>query len=117
MNELRLTGLIAATHTPFKANGSLNLDAVARQAEHLLKHGIEVAFIGGSTGESQSLCTEERAQLAERWMQVSRGSRLKVVVHVGSNCLQDARQLSAQASKLGAAAVAAIAPYYFKPKS
>jgi N-acetylneuraminate lyase len=117
MNKLKLTGLVAATHTPFKADGSLNLAAVEGQAEHLLRHDIGAAFIGGSTGESQSLSYEERRQLTQRWMEATRGTPLKVVVHAGSNCLGDARNLATQAEKLGAAAIAAIAPYYFKPRN
>lgn len=117
MNALKLHGLVAATHTPFTADGDLNLSAVEPLAEHLLKHGITTAFIGGSTGESQSLSTSERLQLAEQWMKVTSGTRLKVVVHVGSNCLRDARQMAGLSQKLGAAAIAAIAPYYFKPRS
>ncbi|MCU0702735.1 MAG: dihydrodipicolinate synthase family protein [Fimbriiglobus sp.] len=114
---VKLTGLVAATHTPFHADGSLNLAAVERQAEHLIRSGVGTAFIGGSTGESHSLAVDERLQLAERWAAVARGSELRFVVHVGSNCLADARRLAAQAQTLGAAAVAALAPSYFKPKS
>jgi N-acetylneuraminate lyase len=40
---------------------------------------------------------------------------LKVVVHVGSHSLPDARELAAHAQEIGAAAVSALAPGYFKP--
>lgn len=117
MNKLRLKGLVAATHTPFGADGSLNLAAIEAQAAHLLRCGVGTAFIGGSTGESQSLTNEEKRQLTKRWMEVTRGSDLGVVVHVGSNCLFEAKALAAQAQELGAVAIAAIAPYYFKPRA
>jgi N-acetylneuraminate lyase len=61
-----LVGIVAAVHTPFRADGSLNLDAVQAQAAHLRVHGIELAFVGGSTGESHSLSLEERRDLARR---------------------------------------------------
>jgi N-acetylneuraminate lyase len=112
-----LTGLVAATHTPFHADGGLNLAAVERQAELLLRHGVAAAFVGGSTGESQSLTVGERLALAQRWAEVARGTPLRVVVHVGSNCLADARTLAAQAQALGATAIAALAPSYFKPRT
>ena len=112
-----LHGFVAATHTPFKTDGSLNLAIVERQAAHLIQQKIPVAFIGGSTGESQSLPVEERRALATRWFEVVRGSELNVVVHVGSNCLDDARSLAAQAEQLGAAAISALAPSYFKPRT
>jgi N-acetylneuraminate lyase len=114
---MKMHGLVVAAHTPFTADGTLNLAAVEKQAAHFMKHKLEIAFIGGSTGESQSLSLDERLQLATRWFEVVRGSPLKVVVHVGSNSLPEACALARQAEKLGAAAVAAFAPCYFKPRS
>ena len=116
-NPHPLHGLVAATHTPFAADGSLRLDAVECQAAHLAAAGVGHVFIGGSTGESASLTLKERLDLAERWMDVTRGSALRVVVHVGGNCLEEARMLAAQAGSLGAAAISALAPSYFKPRS
>jgi N-acetylneuraminate lyase len=115
--DLRLTGLIAATHTPFHRDGSLNLAIVEKQAAHLLANGVHTAFIGGTTGESHSLSLEERLALATRWLEVARATKLRVIVHVGSNCLGDAASLAAQAQKLGALAISALSPSYFKPPS
>jgi N-acetylneuraminate lyase len=112
-----LHGLTAATHTPFHSDGSLNLSSVEKQCDHLLRSGVSAAFIGGTTGESASLTVAERLALAERWMAVSKDTALRVVVHVGSNCLADSRTLAAQAETLGATAISALAPSYFKPHS
>ncbi len=112
-----IRGLVAATHTPFRTDGSLNLEMVRPQAEHLKRIGVETVFIGGSTGESHSLSLEERLALAEMWAAVCRATGTRLVVHVGSNCLRDARAMAAQAEKLGAEAIAATAPSYFKPAS
>jgi N-acetylneuraminate lyase len=46
-----------------------------------------------------------------------KGTSLRFVVHVGANCLADAKQLAAHAQTLGADAIACVAPSYFKPKS
>jgi N-acetylneuraminate lyase len=112
-----LTGLIAATHTPFNTQGELCLASVERLAHHLIQNEIKTVFIGGTTGESHSLTLAERLALAERWLQVTRGTPMQVIVHVGSNCLADARTLAAQAEHLGALAISALAPSYFKPRS
>src|SRR5271170_4574767 len=112
--NVKLLGLVAATHTPFDADGQLNLAAVAKQAEHLHRAGVNAVFICGSTGESHSLTVAERLALAQRWSEVVRGSKLRLVVHVGSNCLADARALAGQAQTLGVAAIAALSPSYFK---
>lgn len=114
---IKLHGLVAATHTPFNSNGELNLGIVEKQIEHLLGDGVKTAFVGGSTGECHSLTVEERLLLSQRWADVVRGSEMQFIVHVGSNCLSDARRLASQAQSLGATAIAALAPSYFKPRT
>jgi N-acetylneuraminate lyase len=114
-SSARLHKLVPAVHTPLQPNGSLNLAAVEHQVAHLLQNGIKIAFIGGSTGECHSLTTEERRQLAQRWTDVTRGTDMRFVVHVGSNSLSDARNLARHAESVGALAISALAPSYFKP--
>lgn len=113
----RLHGLVTATHTPFHADGSLNLDVLETQAAFLQERSVSTVFIGGSTGESHSLTFEERHLLAKGWMAATKGTPMRVVVHVGSNCVADSKALAGQAEDLGAAAIAALAPMYFKPKN
>ena len=109
----RLRGLVAATHT----DGSLNLAIVEKQAAHLLSNNVSIVFIGGTTGECSSLSLDERRALAKRWMEVARGTAMRVVIHVGANALADSRVLAADAQQLGAHSIAALPPSYFKPRS
>jgi len=113
----KLHGLVAATHTPFDAEGRLNLSVVQHQAAHLRRSGAQAVFIGGTTGEGHSLSVVERRALAEEWAAVVKGSPLRVVLHVGANCLADARTLAEHAQQLGVSAIAAVAPSYFKPRT
>jgi N-acetylneuraminate lyase len=108
-------GLVAATHTPFDAGGELNLTVVEAQAAGLVRDGVLAAFVGGTTGECSSLTVDERMKLAGRWRDVVKGSKLGLVVHVGANCLADAKALAAHAQSLGAVAISALSPSYFKP--
>lgn len=110
-----LTGLIAAPHTPMNEDYSLNLRVVPRQVEILLSNGVRGAFICGSTGESHSLTVSERMQVAEAWKQAIGTRPLKLIVHAGHNCLEDAKSLAAHAQAIRADAVAVMAPCYFKP--
>jgi N-acetylneuraminate lyase len=112
-----LTGLIAATHTPFHKDGSLNLAAVETQAAHLLANDVNTVFIAGTTGEGHLLTSDERKALAARWMDVARGSAMRVIVHVGHASVAEAAALAAHAQSTGALAVAALAPNYFKPRT
>lgn len=109
-----LSGIIPATHTPFRADGRLNLEAVDRQAALTVEMGLSGVFIAGTTGEFASLSVAERKDLAARWVKAA-GDSLKVAVHVGHNCQGEAQELAAHAKEIGAAAVAVVAPSYFRP--
>jgi N-acetylneuraminate lyase len=111
---LKLRGLVAPVFTPFRADGSLNLDKVEQQAQHLARQGVVGVFVAGTTGEGLSLTIAERQQLLERWIAVV-GKRLPVIAHVGHNCLADAKALAAHAQRAGATAIAAVPPSYYKP--
>jgi N-acetylneuraminate lyase len=111
---LRLTGLIAAPHTPMNADGSLNVSAISAQAQLLQESGVRGAFICGTTGESLSLSIAERMAVMKAWEKAAQG-KLKLVVHVGSNSLTDARALAAHAADCRADAIAVMAPNFFRP--
>jgi hypothetical protein len=63
INGMKLDGLIAAAHTPMNDDFSVNYEQVPAQAGHLAKLGIRGVFVGGTTGECQSLMTGERQKL------------------------------------------------------
>lgn len=111
-----LSGLIPAPHTPFHADGGLNLSAVDLQAELLRESGLTSAFIGGTTGEWASMTLDERRALAEKWIGAAGGS-FQVAVHVGGNCQSEAVELAGHARAAGAKAVAAIFPSYYRPET
>lgn len=117
LQQERFTGLIAATHTPFHADGSLRVEIIDKQAEALLRDGASGVFICGTTGEGLSMTVAERMAVAERWIAVAKGSPLRVIVHVGANVLGESAEIAAHAQSHGAAAVAMIAPNFFKPDS
>jgi N-acetylneuraminate lyase len=111
----KLRGLVAATHTPFHADGSLAPEVVPLQAAHLARHGVRTAFITGSTGESHSLTRDERLAVYQAWAAAGPANGVEVVAHAGSNCLEDAKVFAAAAADHGFLATAALAPSYFKP--
>lgn len=109
----KLTGIIAAPFTPMHNDGSLHLSQVAVLVEHLIAQQIKGVFIAGSTGEGPSLTVEERMQLAEAFVKAS-DKRLFTFVHVGHNSLWEAKKLAAHAQQIGADAISATVPTYFK---
>ena len=109
----RLTGLVAATHTPMHADCTLNLDVAGQVVEHLIGSGISALYVAGSTGEGMSLTAAERRDVAQAYVSAADG-RLPVAVQVGSNSLSDSCDLAAHAQSIGADVVSANAPSYFK---
>ncbi len=112
----RYTGLIAATFTPMHEDGTLRLDRAAPMVEFLQRSGIQAIYVVGSTGEGVSLSVRERREAAEAFVRAAKG-RLPVIVQVGHTSLTEARELAAHAQDIGADAVSAVPPFYFKPSS
>ena len=111
---MKTNGLIAAPPTAFRADGGIDLGVVAPLAEHLRQQGVVGVFVNGTTGEGMSLASDEREQLAVEWRkQLPAGLRL--FVHVGHNSLAESQRLARHAQAIGADAIAAIAPGFFKP--
>jgi N-acetylneuraminate lyase len=111
-----LRGLIAAPHTPFRPHGAVALDVISLQARLLALNGVAGAFICGTTGEGASLTSEERREVATAWM-AAKPAALSVIVHVGHLSLGEACAFARHAEEIGADAIAAIAPSFFRPAS
>lgn len=116
LQKNRFRGLIAAPFTPFHADGTVAEGQIEALADRLVADGVRGAFVCGTTGEGASLTTAERMLVAERWVRATR-DRLEVFVHVGHTSVADARDLAAHAQRIGADAIGALAPYFFKPGS
>ena len=108
-----LSGLVAATLTPIGEDGSVNVEAIPRVVDHLERTGVSGIYICGSTGEGISLTSEERRAVAEAYVKAAKG-RLQTVVQVGHNSMAEAQALAAHAAEIGADAISATAPSYFK---
>lgn len=114
--SFRIEGLVAAPHTPMHPDGRINMGAIDRQAALLHSSGVAGVFVCGTTGEGLSMTSAERMDVAARWIQVA-PKGLTVIVHVGHASVTEARALAAHAEKSGAAAIGAMAPFFFKPSS
>ena len=111
------TGLVPAALTPFDPAGDLNPRAIEAHAALLAGNGAAAVFVAGTTGEFCSLTLAERTTLVAGWAAVLKGTAVRLIVHVGSNCLADSRRLAEHAEACGAAAIAMVSPSYFKPRS
>ncbi|MGA3488427.1 4-hydroxy-tetrahydrodipicolinate synthase [Micromonosporaceae bacterium DT55] len=107
--------LITAMVTPFAADGSLDLDGVARLATHLVdeQHN-DALVISGTTGESPTTTDAEKEQLLRTVVEAV-GDRAKIIAGVGTNDTRHTIELAATAEKAGAHGLLVVTPYYNKP--
>lgn len=111
----KIKGLIDAPFTSFHPNGDLNLEPIPTYAAMLMANGMKGVFINGSSGEGYMLTVDERKQLTKAWIDaVGENPDFKVIVHVGSCCVRDARELARHAAELGAWGIGAMAPPFPK---
>ncbi|MCB0044744.1 MAG: dihydrodipicolinate synthase family protein [Caldilineaceae bacterium] len=111
-----ITGLVAAVFTPMHEDGSINFARIHPMVEQLLAEGVCGLYVCGSTGEGVSLTTPERMDVTAAFVKAS-AERAPVIVQVGHNSLEEARNLAAHAEEVGADAISATPPTYFKPSS
>lgn len=95
------------------ADGSLNPGMIDAQAKLLVENNVNGAFICGTTGEGMSLSTDERLQVAEKWVAVAPHT-LRVIVHVGHQAISVSQTLAAHAERIGACAFATVGPTFFR---
>lgn len=112
----KLTGLIAAPHTPFDAHGEVNYPVIDSIAEHLIDQGVKGVYVLGTTGEGIHCSVEERKKVAERWVAASHG-KLSITLHTGALSIADSLALSRHADTLDIFATSVIGPCFFKPGS
>jgi 4-hydroxy-tetrahydrodipicolinate synthase len=106
--------MLTAMVTPFGDDGSVDLDAVARVADHLVRHGNDGLVVSGTTGESPTTTVEEDGQILAA-VKDAVGDRATVVAGVGTNSTAHSVELAEQAAKIGVDAMLVVTPYYSKP--
>jgi 4-hydroxy-tetrahydrodipicolinate synthase len=106
--------VLTAMVTPFRADGSLDLEAAQRLAAHLVDHGHDGLVVSGTTGESPTTSDDEKERLVRAVVEAV-GDRAKVVAGSGTNDTHHTIELSRAAEKAGAHGLLIVTPYYNKP--
>jgi 4-hydroxy-tetrahydrodipicolinate synthase len=104
----------AATTTPFRADGSADIDAFAEHCSWLVGEGVAGLVPNGSLGEYECLLDNERFRLTQAAIEAAQG-RVPVVPGVSGKSAAEACRWAGQAAEAGAAAVMALPPTSHKP--
>ncbi|WP_417209537.1 dihydrodipicolinate synthase family protein [Antarctobacter sp.] len=106
-----IAGMLPATVTPFKADGSVNYDMIPRVIDHVFAGGAKGTVPIGGTGEYTMLSNAERARIVEVTAEASKG-RGPVIAGLLSPGYADNMQVARDAKAAGADAVMLILPFY-----
>ncbi len=114
MSTRYLSGSAVALVTPFKADSSVDTDALRRLVQFHLEAGTDIIITCGTTGESPTLSGDEQSAIIHT-VKSEAGNNIIVAAGAGTNDTKHAVELAKNAEKAGAAAILSVAPYYNKP--
>ena len=114
MALIDLKGMGIALVTPFKADGSVDYEALMKLVEYQVGNGADYLVVLGTTAETPTLTEHEKEEIKRRVvMQVRR--RIPVVLGVGGNCTRAVVDTLRQIDLQGVDAILSVVPYYNKP--
>ena len=106
--------ILTAIVTPFKADGSVDLERFRALAAHLVANGSDGLVVTGTTGEAPTLSDDERFALYEAAVDEV-GDRATVVAGTGTYSTEHSIHLTERAHELGVDGILVVTPYYNKP--
>ena len=106
--------VLTAIVTPFREDGTVDLDAFRSLAGFLLDNGSDGIVVAGTTGEAPTLTDVERFALFEAAVDVV-GDRGSVVAGTGTYSTAHSIHLTERAHELGVDGFLVVTPYYNKP--
>ena len=109
-----LGAILTAMVTPFRQDGSVDLDAFRALARHLVENGSDGVVVTGTTGEVPTLSDDERFQLYSAALEEV-GDRATVVAGTGTYDTRHSVHLTERATELGVDGVLVVTPDYNKP--
>lgn len=109
-----INGLGTALITPFKADKSVDYDALARLLDTQLTGAVDYIVVLGTTGEAATMTDKEREQVRTFIREYVNG-RLPLVLGVGGNCTAAVCETLRTIDLTGFEAILSVCPYYNKP--
>src|SRR3977135_2562881 len=109
----KLRGVFTPTLVPLDPQGQIAETELRRFISWLLDRGVHGLYPNGSTGEFTRLTAEERRRVVQITCDENRG-RVPVLAGAAEPNIKDALHACAAYADMGAAAVAIVAPFYFR---
>ncbi len=108
------TGCGTALITPFRADLSLDEDALRRLVQRQIDAGINFLVPCGTTGESPTLTRREHLRVVEITLEQAKG-KVPVLGGAGGYNTAEVIELASELRHLGVDGILSVTPYYNKP--
>lgn len=106
-------GIIPAFYACYDKKGDISPEGVQALTRYFIEKGVKGVYVNGSSGECIYQSVEDRKIVLDNVMKAADG-RLTVIAHVACNNTRDSKELARHAQSVGADAIAAIPPIYFR---
>lgn len=106
-------GVIPAFYACYDEEGNISPEGVKALTRHFVEKGVKGVYVNGSSGECIYQSVEDKKTVLENVMEIAKG-KLTVIAHVACNNTKDSMELARHAESVGADAIAAIPPIYFR---
>jgi 4-hydroxy-tetrahydrodipicolinate synthase len=113
-NMKKFKGTGVAIVTPFKNDSSIDLSALGRVVNHVIKGGVNYIVVLGTTGESVTLSKDEKKAVV-CYIKEAIDNRVPLVVGIGGNNTQEVINQVRNTDLTGVDGILSVAPYYNKP--
>ena len=104
--------ILTALITPFRSDGSVDLDVAQQLARRLVDEGNEGLVVCGTTGESPTLSDDEKLSM---FSAVLEAVDVPVIAGTVGNNTAHSVELSLRAKALGVHGILSLCPYYNRP--
>ena len=106
-----LYGVTIAMTTPFDGEGKVDVAAIEKTTDALIKSGVDCLYPCGTTGEMSRLTIEERKKIAETVVRAA-DKRVTVFIHIGADDPTASTELARHAAEIGADGVGIVTPLF-----
>ena len=107
-------GIIPAMVTPVTSDGKINVEALRKLTNYLIKGGVHGLFPVGSQGEFYALTFEEKKRVIEVVVEETK-RRVPVYAGTGAVTTREAIALTKMAEEAGVSAVSILTPFFIRP--
>ncbi|SNC63790.1 4-hydroxy-tetrahydrodipicolinate synthase [Hymenobacter gelipurpurascens] len=114
MNKLRGTGVALVTPFTPAPDHAVDYAALRRLVDFTIEGGVEYLVINGTTAESPTITTEEKAEIL-RVVREHTADRVPLVYGIGGNDTAGVEQTIRSTDLTGITAILSASPYYNKP--